>query len=212
MLKKIIFAMSLMILSAFAGDSFLNSCQKKWTENAKNIKSFRADMVQAFSINGRNTEEVANFLFLNSDRFYSRIDMDSQLGKMINICRGDSIFVKVGSSKWIVEKGSCAEKQPFLMTTQLNVKSFKFIKKNEDIRVYQDSLGAQYSIDTKTCRIKEMSSSESKSIFDYEKKGNIDLLTKIDTEIKENSVKYVVEYKNILVNRGVTKSFFDVGK
>lgn len=204
--------MSLMILSAFAGDSFLNSCQKKWTENAKNIKSFRADMVQAFSINGRNTEEVANFLFLNSDRFYSRIDMDSQLGKMINICRGDSIFVKVGSSKWIVEKGSCAEKQPFLMTTQLNVKSFKFIKKNEDIRVYQDSLGAQYSIDTKTCRIKEMSSSESKSIFDYEKKGNIDLLTKIDTEIKENSVKYVVEYKNILVNRGVTKSFFDVGK
>ena len=97
------------------------------------------------------------------------------------------------------------------MTTQLNVKSFKFIKKNEGARVYQDSLGVLYSIDTKTCRIKEMSSSESKSTFDYEKKGNIDLLTKIETEIKEKSVKYAVEYKNILVNRGVTKSFFDVG-
>lgn len=211
MLKKIIFAMSLMILSAYAGDSFLNSCQKKWTENAKNIKSIRADMAQAFSINEKNAEESARFLFLNSDRFYSRVDMDSQMGKMINICRGDSIYVKIGNSKWIVEKGSCVEKQPFMMTSQLNVKSFKFIKKKEGTRVYQDSLGVQYSVDTKTCRVMEMSSNELKSVFYYEKKENIDLLTKIDTEIKENSLKYVVEYKNILVNKGVTQSFFNVG-
>ena len=30
MIRKIIFAMSMMILSAYAGDSFLYSCQKKW--------------------------------------------------------------------------------------------------------------------------------------------------------------------------------------
>lgn len=211
MVKKIIFAISVMILSAYAGDSFLNSCQKKWNENANAIKSFRSDMVQTFSINGHNTEESAKFLFLNSDRFYSRTDMNSQLGKIVNICRGDSIYIKVGSSKWMVEKGICAEKQPFLMASQINSKSFKFLKKSNELRVYQDSVGNRYNVDTKTCRIKEMSSKESVSIFDYEKKGNVDLLIKIDTEIKENSVKYVVELKNILLNRGVTKSFFDVG-
>ena len=57
-----------------------------------------------------------------------------------------------------------------------------------------------------------MSSKESVSIFDYEKKGNVDLLIRVETEVKEKSVKYVIEYKDILVNRGVTKSFFDVEK
>lgn len=201
-----------MILSAYADDSFLNSCQKKWKENANAVKSFRSDMVQRFSINGRNTEESAKFLFLNSDRFYSRIDMNSQLGKVVNVCRGDSIYIKVGSSKWMVEKGSCAEKQPFLMAAQLRDESLKFIKKDNESRTYRDSVGNRYSIETKTCRIKEMSSKESVSIFDYEKKGNVDLLIRVETEVKEKSVKYVIEYKDILVNRGVTKSFFDVEK
>ena len=201
-----------MILSAYAGDSFLNSCQKKWKENANAIKSFRSDMTQFFFINGRNTEESAKFLFLNSDRFYSRIDMNSQLGKVVNVCRGDSIYIKVGSSKWMVEKGSCAEKQPFLMAAQLRDESLKFIKKDNESRVYRDSVGNRYNIETKTCRIKEMSSKESVSIFDYEKKGNVDLLIRVETEVKEKSVKYVIEYKDILVNRGVTKSFFDVEK
>lgn len=199
-----------MVLSAYASDSFLNSCQKKWVENANAIKSVRAEMLQSFFVNGQNFEESAKFLFLNSDRFYSRTDMNSPMGKMINICHGDSIYLKVGSSKWIVEKGSCAEKQPFLMTSEISGNSFKFIKKNESVRIYQDSVGVSYSIETKTCRIKEMSSNESVSVFDYEKKGNIDLLIKIETDVKEKNVKYVIEYKDILVNRGVTKSFFDV--
>jgi len=211
MIRKIIFAMSMVILSAYAGDSFLYSCQKKWKENANAVKSFRSDMTQFFSINGRNTEESAQFLFLNSDRIYSRIDMNSQFGKVVNVCRGDSIYIKVGSSKWMVEKGSCAEKQPFLMAAQLRNESFKFVKKDNESRVYKDSVGNQYSIETKTCRIKEMSSKETNSVFYYEKKGNVDLLTKIDTEIRTHSVKYIVEYKNILLNRGVTKSFFDIG-
>ena len=199
-----------MVLSAYASDSFLNSCQKKWIENANAIKSVRAEMLHLFFANGQNFGESAKFLFLNSDRFYSRTDVNSPMGKMINICHGDSIYLKVGSSKWIVEKGSCAEKQPFLMTSEISGNSFKFIKKNESVRIYQDSVGVSYSIETKTCRIKEMSSNESVSVFDYEKKGNIDLLIKIETDVKEKNVKYVIEYKDILVNRGVTKSFFDV--
>lgn len=199
-----------MILSAYASDSFLNSCQKKWIENANAIKSVRAEMLQSFFVNGQNFGESAKFLFLNSDRFYSRIDMNSPMGKMINICHGDSIYLKVGSSKWIVEKSSCAEKQPFLMLSQINGKNFKFVKKNESVRIYQDSVGVRYSIETKTCRINEISSSESESVFDYEKRGNIDLLIKIETDVKEKNVKYIIEYKNVLINRGVTKSFFDV--
>ncbi|MBR6124804.1 hypothetical protein IKQ19_14610 [Candidatus Saccharibacteria bacterium] len=54
MLKKIIFAMFLMVLSAYAGDSFLNSCQKKWKANLASMKSFRGNMVQTMNLEENN--------------------------------------------------------------------------------------------------------------------------------------------------------------
>lgn len=209
-MKKVLFLAFMLFLPSFASDTFVTSCQSKWNANAKALKSIRSEMNQHISIGEFNSTQSASFLYLNTDRLYNRIEMDSQMGKITNICRGDSLFLKVGDSKWQIHKEGCNNNSPFLMNTQIAEKTLKFVKNVGKSKMYKDSEGNQYKIDTKTCRIIEMSSAEYVSTFDYSNVENVDIPVQIKTEIKENGLKYDIEYNKISVNKGVTKSFFNI--
>lgn len=132
------------------------------------------------------------------------------MGKITNVCRGDSLYLKVSDSKWQTQKEGCNKNSPFLMSLQISEKSLKYLKTVDKSKVYKDSDGNQYKIDTKTCRIVEMSNDKFVSAFVYENVENVDIPVKILTEIRENSLKYDIEYKKIMLNKGVTKSFFNI--
>lgn len=214
MLKKIIFAMSLMILSAYAGDSFLNSCQKKWVENANAIKSFRSDMVQIFNVGKTTTEQIAKFQFLDSDAFYSKMTLNSHLGEMTYVCRGDSSYMKIGASGWTAQKSPCAENPMKKKLSDLKKQKFTFVKNLNNKRVYKDNDGRKYIIETQTCRILQMDdfleNNTAQVTIEYEKVNGVDIPVKTVIEVPEKNVKSILEYKNVIVNKGVVKSFFIV--
>ena len=214
MLKKIILAMSLMILSAYAGDSFLSSCQKKWEENANAIKSFRSDMVQTFNIGKATTEQIAKFQFMDSDAFYSKMTLNSHLGEVTYICRGDSSYMKIGASGWTPQKTLCAENPMKKKLSELKKQKFTFVKNLNDKRVYKDNDGRKYIIETQTCRILQMDdlleNNAAQVKIEYEKVNGIDIPVKTVIDVPEKNVKSILEYKNVVVNKGVVKSFFIV--
>ena len=206
--------MSLMILSAYAGDSFLNSCQKKWEENANAIKSFRSDMVQIFNLGKATTEQTAKFQFMESDVFYSKMTMESHLGEMIFICRGDSSYMKMGKSAWTAQKTSCAENPMKKKLSEMKKQKFTFVKSMGNNRVYRDNNGKKYTIETQSCRIIQMDdvveNVSAQVSIDYEKINGVDIPVKTVIDLPEKNVKNVLEYKNVIINKGVTKSFFSV--
>lgn len=211
MLKKIIFAMSLMILSAYAGDSFLNSCQKKWNANLANMKSFRGDMLQTMSVeNNISSSQNMKVMYLKLDQSYLR--MDAQMNNMNSfvVCRGDSMYVKMGENKWFPSQQKCASNPLTGVVETLGKSKLKFVKESNGFRVYRDSLKIQYKIQTKTCRILEAENADMKNSWEYDIVNDIDVPVKNTMNVKQNSAKIEVEFKNLLVNQGVTKSFFEV--
>ena len=206
--------MSLMILSAYAGDSFLNSCQKKWEENANAIKSFRSDMVQIFNLGKASAEQTAKFQFMDSDVFYSKMILNSHLGEMTYICRGDSSYMKIGKSDWTAQKTSCAENPMKKKLSDIKKQKFTFLKNLNDKRVYKDDNGKKYTIGTQSCRIIQMNdvveNTAAQVKIEYEKINGIDIPVKTVIDVPEKNMKSILEYKNVVVNKGVVKSFFSV--
>ncbi|MBP5769675.1 MAG: hypothetical protein J6W51_11450 [Fibrobacter sp.] len=212
MLKKIIFAMSLMVLSAFAGDSFLNSCQKKWDATLANMKSFRGDMVQTMSIEESNLSNSQNIeiMYLKLNQSYLRMDVQINSVNSFIVCRGDSMYTKAGDGKWLPSLQKCSANPLTGIFESLEKSKLKFVKESNGSRVYRDSLKIEYKIQTKTCRIIEAEKEDMKTSWDYEIIKDFDIPVKNSMNIKKNSAKIVVEFKNLLVNQGVTKSFFEV--
>jgi outer membrane lipoprotein-sorting protein len=212
MLKKIIFAMSLMILSAFAGDSFLNSCQKKWNATLANMKSFRGDMVQTMSLeeNNLSNSQDMKIMYLKLDQTYLRMDVQMNNVNSFVICRGDSMYVKTGDDKWLPGHQKCSSNPLLGAVEALGKSKLKFVKESNGSRIYQDSLKVNYKIQTKTCRIVEAENADMKTSWEYEIIKDLDIPVKNTMNVKKNSAKIEVEFKNLLVNQGVTKSFFEV--
>lgn len=211
MLKKIIFAISLMILSAYAGDSFLNSCQKKWNASLANMKSFRGDMAQSMNF-GNNISNSQNMkiMYLKLDQSYLRMDIQINSMNSFVVCRGDSMYTKTGDGKWLPSLQKCSSNPLMGIVESLGKSKLKFIKESNGSRVYRDSLKIEYKIQTKTCRILEASNSDMKTSWEYEIVNDFDIPVKNTMDMKKNSAKIEIEFKNLLVNQGVTKSFFEV--
>ena len=211
MLKKIIFTMFLMILSAYAGDSFLNSCQKKWNASLANMKSFRGDMVQSmtFENNISNSQDM-KIMYLKLDRSYLRMNVQINDMNSFVVCRGDSMYTKTGDGKWFPSHQKCASNPLMGAVEALGKSKLKFAKESNGSRVYRDSLKIEYKIQTKTCRILEAENADMKTSWEYDVVKDIDVPVKNTINVKKNSTKIEVEFKNLLVNQGVTKSFFEV--
>lgn len=211
MLKKIIFAMSLMILSAYAGDSFLNSCQKKWNATLANMKSFRGDMVQSMNFeNNISSSQNMKVMYLKLDKSYLRMDVQINNMNSFVVCRGDSMYTKAGDGKWLPSLQKCSSNPLMGIVETLGKSKLKFVKESSGSRVYRDSLKIEYKIQTKTCRILEASNSDMKTSWEYDIVNDIDIPVKNTMNVKKNSTKIEMEFKNLLVNQGVTKSFFEV--
>ena len=212
MLKKIIFAMFLMILSAYAGDSFINSCQKKWNANLAGVKSFRGDMIQTMTLGENNisNSQYIEIMYLKLNQSYLRMDVQINSVNSFVVCRGDSMYTKAGEGKWLTNLQKCSANPLTGIFETLAKTKLKFVKELKGSRVYRDSLKIEYKIQTKTCRILEASSSEMESSWEYEIIKDIDIPVNNMMNIKKNSAKIEVMFKNLLVNQGVTKSFFEV--
>lgn len=212
MQKRMILIVAAMILSAYAGDSFLNSCQKKWNASLMSMKSFRADMVQTMMLKEYNISNSQNvkIMYLKLKQTYLRMDVEMNNVKSFVVCRGDSMFVKTSEGKWKYNQQNCAA-NPLTGTIETLLKSkLKFVKENSGVRVYRDSLKMEYKIQTKTCRVLDAENSDMLSSWEYENINDIDVPIKNIMSMKNNSATIEVEFKNPLVNQGVTKSFFEV--
>jgi outer membrane protease len=212
MLKKIIFAMSLMILSAYAGDSFLNSCQKKWNANLANMKSFRGDMIQTMTLEERNISNSQNMkvMYLALDESYLRMEIQINNLNSFIVCHGDTMFSKTGDGKWMQNQQKCSSNPLTGAFETLGKSKLTFVKQSNDSRVYRDSLKIEYKIQTKTCRVLEAENADMKTSWEYEIIKDLDIPVKNTMNVKKNPVKIDIEFKNLLVNQGVTKSFFEV--
>lgn len=211
MLKKIAVAVAAFALMCFAKDSFLTSCQKKWNANVENVKSFRADMVQTMTFDGKSSgNQLLKVMYLNLDKAYLRMNMDVGTMKMTTICRGDSVFVKSDSSKWVQSQGKCSA-NPLMGVFETAGKSkLTFVKESNGTRIYRDSLKIEYKVQTKTCRILEANNDDMRMVWEYESRDNIDVPVKNSMEMKRNPATIHFELQDLLINQGVTKSYFEV--
>lgn len=211
MLRKIAVVVAAFALMCFAKDSFLTSCQKKWNANVENVKSFRADMVQTMTFNGvAPMSQSMNVMYLKSDRPYMKMAIDVSGLKSTMICRGDTMFVKTGDSKWSSSQGNCSTNPLMGVFENVDKANMKFVEESKGVRVYRDSLKIQYKIQTRTCRILEAENDEMTSSWEYELRDNIDLPLKNSVMMKANSAIIEQKIKNVLINQGVTKSYFEV--
>ena len=212
MLKNLLLVVFAMSLSVYAGDSFLNSCQKKWNANLANIKSFRADMVQTMSLKEYNVSNSQSMkvMYLKSNQSYLRMETKIDTMKSFVICRGDSMYVKMNDGKWIPNVQNCSANPLIEVVESLGKAKLKFIKESNGIRVYRDSLKMEYSIQTKTCRVLAAENAEMKTSWVYETINDIEIPVKNTMNVKNKTAMIEIEFKNLLINQGVTKSFFEV--
>lgn len=211
MLKKIAVAVAAFALMCFAKDSFLTSCQKKWNANVENVKSFRADMVQTMTFDGKSSgNQLLKVMYLNLDKAYLRMNADVAATKMVTICHGDSMFVKIDANEWTQSQGKCSANPLVGIYESLGKSKLTFVKESNGIRVYRDSLKIEYKVQTKTCRVLEANNDEMRTTWEYESRDNIDVPVKSAMEIKKNPVTIRYELQGLLINQGVTKSFFEV--
>lgn len=215
-MKKLFFMMIGLACSlTSASDSFLNSCQKQWQANAASMKSMRADLVQSVEVNGQKNEQLSKVQYLNSDRFYSKMETDSQLGKMTVICRGDSTYVKMAETGWQVKQDACAENPLENAVQKLKNTKFHFVKDSSGTRIYQDTEKVRYVFEAKTCRMVSMNVTQNGaqgiSRLFYKKFDGVDVPVKIEIDVQtQGNVKSIIEYRSVLINKGVTQSFFDL--
>ena len=168
-------------------------------------------MVQSMSMeNDISSSQNMKIMYLKLDQSYLR--MDAQVNNMNSfvVCRGDSMYVKMGENKWLPSPQKCASNPLTGVIETLGKAKLKFVKESNGSRVYRDSLKIQYKIQTKTCRILEAENADMKTSWEYDIINDIDVPVKNTMDVKQNSAKIEVEFKNLLVNQGVTKSFFEV--
>lgn len=120
------------------------------------------------------------------------------------------MYTKAGDSKWLPSLQKCSANPLTGIFETLEKSKLKFIKESNGSRVYRDSLKIEYKIQTKTCRIIEAENADMKTSWEYDVVNDIDVPVKNTMNVKKNSTKIEVEFKNLLVNQGVTKSFFEV--
>ena len=138
--------------------------------------------------------------------------MDVQINNMNSfvVCRGDSMYTKAGDGKWFPSLQKCSSNPLMGIVEALGKSQLKFVKESNGFRIYRDSLKVNYKIQTKTCRIIEAENADMKTSWEYEIITDFDIPVKNTMNMKKNSAKIEVEFKNLLVNQGVTKSFFEV--
>ncbi len=120
------------------------------------------------------------------------------------------MYTKAGDGKWLPSLQKCASNPLMGIVETLGKSKLKFIKESNGSRVYRDSLKIEYKIQTKTCRILEASNSDMNTSWQYDVVNDIDIPVKNTMNVTKNSAKIEVEFKNLLINQGVTKSFFEV--
>jgi len=196
----------------YATDTFLASCQKLWQANAQSVKSMRADMIQSVEIAGQKVEQKAKVQYLTSDRFYSKIEMDSPMGKMTMLCRGDTTYIQMGNNGWNAQKGNCSENPLETTVNKLKNLNLVFLKDSSGNRIYKHG-NAKYVFEAKTCRLTKMDiiqeGVQGASFFQYEKFDNVDIPIKTEIDVPGKG-KTSMEYRSVLINKGVTKSFFEL--
>ena len=138
--------------------------------------------------------------------------MDVQINNVNSfvVCRGDSMYTKAGDGKWLPNIQKCSANPLTGIFETLDASKLKFVKESNGSRVYRDSLKIEYKIQSKTCRVLEADNSDMKSSWEYENIKDIDIPVKNTMALKKNSTKIDVEFKDLLINQGVTKSFFEV--
>lgn len=218
-MKKVLYtALALFFSSSacFAGDSFLTSCQSTLESNAAALKSMRAELCQTFEIAGHSQKQTANMMYLSSDVFYSKMEATMPLGKFTMLCRGDTTYTKIGDSNWNAGKNQCGDESPLKKSVkELKARNLSFVKDSSNLRLYKDTVGVQYLFEPATCRLLEIRAFENgaqtaTTRYEYEKINGVDFPVKETTTMSLNKLKKTVEYKSVIVNKGVTKSFFEV--
>lgn len=213
MLQKSFFSVIAVVMSAYAGDTFLNSCQKKWNADIANMKSFRSDMVQNMTVNmGKEITSSQNIkiMYLNLDKQYMRIESEVSGFNSVVVFRGDSMYVRSGENKWMPGQQSAFSNPLMGSIEALGKSNLKFIKESEGVRLYRDSANVDYKIQTKTCRLLEAENPDMKTSWEFKLINGMDIPVKNAMNVKKNSAKIEIEFKNLLINQGVTKSFFEV--
>ncbi|MDR3002224.1 MAG: hypothetical protein LBU89_13300 [Fibromonadaceae bacterium] len=213
-MKKLLFLLLLCIASfCSAADSFLTSCQQQWQANAKAMKSMRADMVQSVEIAGQKAEQKAKVQYLVSDRFYSKTEMDSHIGKMTMLCRGDTTYIRMGNSGWNAQQGNCSENPLEATVNKLKNLKLSFSKDSSGSRIYRAPDDTRYVFEAKTCRLMKMDIAQDGirgiSSFQYQNFENIDFPVKTEIDLPGKG-KTSMEYRSVLMNKGVTKAFFEL--
>ena len=213
-IRVLCYALVAWVANGWSADKFLSSCLEKMKENASNLKSMRAEMVQRIEVGGRTTEQKAFVKYLISDRFYSRMEIESPMGKMTMLCRGDTTFVKVGSGTWNTQLQACNDNP--LMSAYETLKNLPLVyqKDSSGVRIYKNSQDStRYVLETTTCRLVRMDILQEglmgTSTLQYHKYGSVDLPVHIETTVP-GQAHSAMEYKSVSINSGITKTFFQL--
>lgn len=204
----------LSVSSVWSADAFVNSCLDKMKSEALALKSLRADMVQTIEVAGHTTEQKAKVQYLIADRFYSKTEMETPMGAMTMLCRGDTTYMKIGTGAWSPQKSTCAENPLTATYDKLKGLTLQFQKELNGARWYQDQTGAtEYVFETSSCRLIRMNTTQNGSTgfstLQYQKFGAVDLPVRIETTVPGQATS-VMEFKAVAVNAGITKAFFQV--